>query len=321
MKQMGFFIFGLLSSQATGQVLGQDNFYPRNFERQNGIKVVIVKIDCPICRPIQTKELAEKYLFDDNGFNIEQREIYKGKSHGLKKFFWNSDGTINKYQNYGTYSTREYFGTDSATYENDYGMKWDSVSLSNEVRYTYEKGKLKTISWIDGEDFEVATVITFHYDVNGKLIREEKIDYPDKDAIELGFKPNSTEVIVLPDAKKETQMYKLYNYKSDSIFIKYFKHGKLTGTEKRVAKSGQLIYAATYNLKHKLTSQTKNIYNDKGKIIEQKRLETGYDGFGDGYDFTVGDYYKLEYDTKGRLKQETEYYNNEVFLIKYYEYY
>jgi hypothetical protein len=321
MKQLGLFILLLTRLQATGQVFGQDNFYPRNFERQVGVKMVIIETACPKCRPIQTKELTEKYLFDHNGFNIEQRGIYKGTNHGLQKFFWNSDGTVNKYQNYSTYSTASYFGTDSATYENNYGMTWDSTKLSSEVRYTYEKGKLKTISWVDGEGMPANTVITFHYDNYGRLTKEEKIDYPDKDAIELGFKPNSSEFTVLPDAKKETRMHKLFNYKSDSVFIKYFRNDKQTGTEKRVIKSGQLVYVATYNIKGELTSQTKSIYNDKGKLVEQRRFETGYDGYGDGYDFTAGDYYRFEYDQQGRLKQKTEYYKNEVFLIEYYEYY
>ena len=321
MKQLGLFIFTLISLQASGQVLGQDNFYPRNFERQTGVKMIIVKTDCPKCQPIQTKEPTEKYLFDGNGFNIEQRGIHKGKNRGLQKFFWNSDGTVNRYQNYSTFSTASNFGTDSATYENDYGMSWDSTALSSEVRYTYEKGKLKSISWVDGEELPANSIITFHYDAYGKLIKEEKVDYPDKNAIELGFKPNSTEFTVLPDAKKETRMYRLFSYKSDSVFIKYFKNDKQTGTEKRVTKSGQLVYAATYNLKGKLTSQTQNIYKDKGKIVEQRRFETGYDGYGDGYDFTGGDLYKFEYDLQGRLKQKTEYYKGEVFAIEYYDYY
>lgn len=84
-------------TQVTGQddfyqLAGHDNFYPRNFDRLQGqgVKIVLVKTDCPKCVPVTKQEETETFLFDSNGFNIEQYNVFKGKKSGMQKLFLES---------------------------------------------------------------------------------------------------------------------------------------------------------------------------------------------------------------------------------------
>lgn len=304
------------------QLAGPDNFYPRNFDRTPGVKMVVVKTDCQTCVPAVKQRHTETFFFDSNGFNIEQNNIDKNRKWGMDRFFWNSDGTVNKYRGWSTYrSTIDI--EDSATYENDYGMAWDSTLLTKEIRYTYDANKkLKTITWLDGEDLTIEMVITFHYDGKGKLAKEELVDFPDKGDIILGFKPNSTtEIVDRPDAKKQVTKYKLFRPVGDTVLIEYYNKGELSGKGKQTFnKNGKLTFVATYNLSGELLFQIKNAFNERGRIIDQRIFQTGYDGYGDGGDYAGGDRRTFEYDKANRLIKIKDYNKDEVFSIMMFEY-
>lgn len=326
MRYLGLIFSVLIAYHTNGQdnnffqLAGPDNYYPDNFDKTLGVRTVLVKTDCKKCSPPRKQEHTETYLFNAQGLNIGRNSIHRGRKWGMRKFSYNTDGTVNKYQGYSTYhDTME----DSATYENDYGMAWDSTLLTSEVRYTYEPNKkLKTITWLDGEDLSTESVITFYYNSNGKVIKEELVDYPDKGDIILGFKPNSTtEIIEKPDAKKLITNYKLFKYSRDTVFIEYYNKGQLSGKGKHVFnKRGLLSYGATYDLNRELLFQITNVFNEKGKPIEQRIFQTGYDGYGNGGDFAGGDRRTFEYDKLGRLSKIIEYVEGEVFAIDTFEY-
>lgn len=329
MKHFGLILLILITFQIRGQdnnfyqLAGPDNFHPDNFNKTPGVKMVIVKTDCQKCSPIQKQEHSETYFFDAHGFNIEQNSIHKGRKWGTKKYFWSPDGTVNRYQGYSTYKGTLDILEDSATYENDYGMAWDSTALTKEIRYTYESNKkIKTMIWLDGEDLSTESVITFYYNSNGKVIKEELVDFPDKGDIILGFKPNSTtEIVEKPDAKKQITNYKLFKYSGDTVFIEYYNKGQLSGRGKQsFNKRGLLTYAATYDLNGELLFQIKNLFNEKGRPIDQIIFQTGYDGYGNGGDFAGGDRRTLEYDKLGRLIKVVEYYNDEILYTNTFEY-
>lgn len=301
------------------QLTGQDNFYPSNFEKQPGTKTVIVKTDCPTCKPILIKEHSETYIFDSNGFNIEQHGVRKGVKSGMFKFFWNPDGTLAKYQNYGTFIST--IGAEEANAENDFGMIWDSTRLSNELIYTYENKKIKTITWIDGNDLSISSLITFYYDENWQIIKEEIINYLGESELELGFKPNSTEVVKSAGAKKQAKDFKLLSYSQGTVSIKYYKAGKLSGTGTRIFnKHNHLTNETTFNSKGEIVFWVKNKYNDEGRLTEQRRFETGYDGYGNGGAYAGGDKIIFEYDTSQRSKRKLEYYKGDILTINYYDY-
>lgn len=304
------------------QLAGHDNFYPRNFDKVQGAKIVIVRTDCQKCVPVLKQEHTETFLFNSNGFNVEQNNIDKNRKWGMERFFWNPDGTVNKYQGFNTYvSTIDI--EDSATYENDYGQSWDSTLLTKEVRYTYDKNKrIKTITWLNGEDLSTDIIISFHYDNKGKVIREELTDFPDKGDIILGFKPNSTtEVIDRPDAKKQITKFKLFKYAGDTVFIEYYNKGQLSGKGKQTFnKNGKLTYVSTYNLNGELLFQIRNAFNENGRLIDQRIFQTGYDGYGDGGDYAGGDRRTFEYNSFNQLVRIVEYYNNEIILTETFEY-
>lgn len=304
------------------QLAGYDVFYPRNFERTPGIKLIVVKTDCQTCMPALKQEHTETFFFDSNGFNIEQNDIHKNQKWGMVKFFWNPNGTVNKYRGWNGYRSTINID-DSATYENDYGMVWDSTLLTKEVRHTYDINKnLKTITWLDGKDLTIDMVITFHYDSKGKIIKEELVDFPDKDDFILGFKPNSTtEIVDLPDAKNQVTKHKLFQHVGDTVFIEYYNKGKLSGKGKEsFNKIGKLTYVATYNLSGQLLFQIKNTFNEKGNIIDQMLFQTGYDGYGDGDDYGGGDRRTFEYNNANRLIKINEYYQDEIILTMNFEY-
>lgn len=304
------------------QLAGPDNFYPRNFDRTPGVRMVVVKTDCQTCVPALKQEHTGTFIFDSNGLNVEQHNVNKSRKWGMEKFFWNSDGTVNKYMGWSAYrSTID--NVDSAIYENDYGMAWDSTLLTKEVRYTYDMNKkLKTITWLNGEDLSTDIVITFHYDSNGKIIKEELVDFPDKGDFIFGFKPNSTaEIVDIPDAKKQVTKYKLFKHVGDTVFIEYYNDGQLSGKGKETFnKRGKLTYVATYNLRGQLLFQIKNIFNEKGKIIDQSIFQTGYDGYGDGGDYAGGDRRTFEYNNANRLIKLHDYYKDKIFLTMNFEY-
>lgn len=305
------------------QLSGYDNFYPRNFPKVQGVKMVIVKADCKKCVPVLDQEHSETYVFNSKGFNIEQYNVFKGRKSGMQKFFWNPDGTVSRYQGYNTYRSTIDISVDSATYENDYGQAWDSTLLTKEVRYSYNADKkLKTITWLDGDDLSVDIVINFYYDRKGRVLKEELTDFPDKGDIILGFKPNSTTAIEeRPDTKKQIRNFKLFKYAGDTVFVEYYKTGKLSGKGKQTFnKSGKLTYVATYNLNGELLFQIKNVFNKKGNLIDQTIFQTGYDGYGDGNDYAAGDRRTFEYNKQGRLVTMVEYYKDEVFMTSTFEY-
>jgi hypothetical protein len=329
MRYLSLILLVLIAYQINGQdnnfyeLAGPDNFYPDNFNKVPGVRMVIVKTDCQTCSPRLKQEHSETYFFNAGGYNVEQNLISKGRKWGVEKFFWNPDGTVSRYQGYSSYKGTLDILEDSATYENDYGMAWDSTALTKEIRYTYERNKkLKTITWLDGEDLSTESVITFYYNTQGKVIKEELVDFPDKGDIILGFKPNSTtEIIEKPDAKKQITNYKLFKYLGDTVLIKYYKNGTLSGKGKQAFnKRGLLTYMATYNLNGELLFQIKNIFNEKGKPIDQRIFQTGYDGYGNGGDFAGGDRRTFEYDKSGRLIKVVEYFGDEVFSIDIFEY-
>lgn len=304
------------------QLAGLDNFYPRNFERTQGVKMVIVKTDCQKCVPVLKQEHSEIFFFDSKGFNVEQNNIDKNRKWGMDKFFWNPDGTVSKYRGWSTYTSTIDI-EDSATYENDYGMAWDSTLLTHEIRYTYDMNKkLKTITWLDGEDLSTDILITFHYDSNGKIVKEELTDFPDKGDIILGFKPNSTtEVVDRPDAKRQVTKFKLFKHTRDTVFIEYYNKGHLSGKGKQTFnKRGKLTFVATYNLSGELLFQIENVFNERGRIIDQRIFQTGYDGYGDGGDYAGGDRRTFEYDKSNRLFRINDYYKDEVFTTMTFEY-
>jgi hypothetical protein len=246
----------------------------------------------------------------------------KARNRVCKSFFWNLDGTVNRYRGYSSYR-----GTidleDSATYDNDYGQAWDSTLLTKEVSYTYDSGKkLKTITWLDGDDLSTDIIITFFYDNKGKVVKEELVDFPDKGDFFMSFKPNSTtEIVDAPDAKKQITNFKLFKYKGDTVFVEYYQKGQLSGKGKQTFnKSGKLTYEATYNLTGELLFQIRNVFNEKGKIIEQKIFQTGYDGYGDGNDFGGGDRRAFEYDKQDRLIRIVEYYQGDFLITNHFEY-
>ena len=328
MKHLSVIFLVLVALQVRGQddnfyqLEGQNNLYPGNFPKAAGVKMVMVKFDCQICSPSLKQEHSATYFFNSQGFNIEQHTINKGRKWGVQKFFWNADGTVSKYQSFGSYTSNT-LGLDSATYENDYGLTWDSTILSKEVIYTYgNKKTLKTITWIDGHDSSTEFVITFFYDGKGNLIREEIVDYPDKGDIILSFKPNSaTALVERPDAKKQSTNFKLFKYLGDTIFVEYYKKGKLSGKGKKVvSKSGKLIYEATYSLSEDLLFEIRNIFNESGKPIDQTIFQTGYNGYGDGGDYAGGDRRTFEYDSLGRLTRIVEYYKEKVTSASTFEY-
>ncbi len=272
MRLLGLIFLLVISFHSKGQddnfyqLAGPDNSYPRNFDRVQGVKMVVVRTDCPKCVPVLKQEHSETFFFDSNGFNIEQNNIDKNRKWGVDKFFWNSDGTVSKYRGWSTYTSTIDI-EDSATYEN-YGMAWDSTFLTKEIRYTYDVNKkIKTITWLDGADLSTDIVITFHYDSKGKITKEELLDFPDKGDVIIGFKPNSTtEIVDRPDAKKQITKYKLFKHVGDTVFIEYYNKGELSGKGKQTFnKSGKLTFMATYNLRGELLFQIKKCFQRKRK--------------------------------------------------------
>lgn len=240
----------------------------------------------------------------------------------MDKFFWNSNGTVNRYRGWSSYKSTIDI-EDSATFENGYGMVWDSALLTQEVRYTYDVNrKLKTITCLNGEDLSIDIVITFYYDSKGKILKEEMVDFPDKGDFILGFKPNSsTEIVDRPDAKKQVTKYKLFKHVGDTVFIEYYKRGQLSGKGKETFnKEGKLTYLATYNLSGRLLFQVENAFNKKGKIFDQRIFQTGYDGYGEGGDYTGVDRRTFEYDSANRLIKIIDYYKDELFSVMNFEY-
>jgi hypothetical protein len=301
MKHLSAMLFILISFQLTGQ----DNFYPDYFERQPGTRQILVKTDCSKCKPIQKKEHTGTYVFNADGFNIEWYGVYRGLKSGMYKFFWNADGTIAKYQNYSTYTGS--MSDEEPTADNDYGMIWDSTRMGNEVRYTYDNNKIKAVTWMDGEELAVTSVMTFYYDVKWRRIKEETVDYPAKNDFS--------------DKVKPTRNSKLYRYSQDSVSIEYYKSGQLSGRGKqKVDESNHLTFEATFNLKGKLIFEIKNSYNDNGQLIEQYKFVTGFDGYGYESDEIPSGRYKFEYDTFNRLKRKIQYNKGIITAIHYYDY-
>ena len=301
------------------QAIGQFNPLPRNFEKIEDAKKVIVKRDCFKCDPKKNKMHIRTYYFDSKGFNTELRNFYHNTKRGKETFTWNPDGSVARVLHYYTFTSTAEFDTAKATSENNYGIVWDSTQFT-ETNYSYYSGKIKSITILK-EDLSPSLEVAFHYN-NRQLVKEVIIDYPDEGFFGIGFKPNSSEFIPMPDAGDTTIKFKDYEYRNDSVYILYYKNEILTGRGKQKLDSdGRILYEATYNLNNELINEIQNEYNFRGQLMEQKKFETGYNGFGDGYDFVMGDRFVYEYDNKGRLQTKTEYDRGKVFLIEYYEYY
>jgi hypothetical protein len=311
-KKITLILFGLISIST----FAQQNLYPRNFTRTIGISKVIVKRDCPVCKPSEKDLHIQTFHFDKNGFNIEENGIDKGKKSGMQKYYWNSDGTIKSYQNYNSFSVTMDDPDDMKTW----GQVWNDTVLTNELRYKYDDSLLSKIMWIDGQSNKLTLEVVFEYNSEGKVIKEQIVDYPDG-GISIGFKPNSTEIIDLPDANNKIVNYKEFIYESDTVYITYYKKGIKSGTGKKVVNpNGQLQFEVTYDLNGKVIYQINNEYNKQGKLITQSIKDTGYDGFGNGYDFAGGDLIKYEYDKDGNRISKSTYYEGKIWTIEKYEY-
>lgn len=312
MKKITLLLFALISTST----FAQRNLYPRNFTNTNGVSKVIVKRDCPICKPSEKDLHIQTFYFDKNGFNIQENGIDKGVKSGMKKYYWNSDGTIKSIQNYNSFSVTMDDPDDMETS----GQVWNETTLTNEIKYEYKDSLLSKIIWIDGESNRLTLEVVFEYNAAGQIIKQQFIDYPDAE-ISIGFKPNSTETIDLSDAKNKIINYKEFIYESDTVYINYYKKGIQSGTGKKVVnQNGQLQFEVTYDLLGKVIYQINNEYNEQGQIITQNIKDTGYDGFGNGSDYTGADLIKYAYGKDGKLIIKSTYNEGKIWTIEKYEY-
>lgn len=156
---------------------------------------------------------------------------------------------------------------------------WDSTRFS-ETRYTYYSGKIKSVTCLD-EDQRTFLSAAFYY-TNRLLTKEVIINYPQDGFSGIGFKPNSAEFILIPDAGDTIMKSKEYEYRNDSVYIRYFRNKSLTGSgTQKLDAHGKILYEATYNLTHELIYEVYNEYNFRGQLTEQRKFETGYTGFGE----------------------------------------
>ncbi|MEO5979822.1 MAG: hypothetical protein ABIS36_20635 [Chryseolinea sp.] len=279
---------------ATGVTLAQD--YTNAYERQKGVVRIDQKTLCATCKQ---KERIATFLFDQDGFNIEEQTFDNGEKKGITRYFW-KDGTLQSAQGYQAFSNKKLekdpkakAATTSTTIQ-----IWDSTKISHEVRYTYAGPRLDKITSMDGEEQNIGHVTNLYYDNKGKVAREEHIDYP-----------------------QTVPYYKTFKYVGDSVFIEYFKQDVRMGKgKKKFNKSGKLLYEATYNIAGVKVYECKNRYNQAGRILEQNIFETGVDGYGSHGELPGFEKITYRYDQLGKLAIVDKYFKGKVSVTDFYEY-
>jgi len=308
MKRLTILLIGLLTCLLAS---GQKNIFPDLFPRTKGIKEVIVKRDCHVCLPPITNEIVQKYYFDEEGFNIKRSGFYKNELCGYQIYNY-YDGKLINYKNISTLV--------STSKEGDFAMVWDSTILTNEVKYQFEAERLVNTKWIYGRDNRVSIEIVYSYDMGGRLQEEQITNYPDPNSFGQ-FEPNSDKWIDAPDARRLVINKIEYEYIGSQTTKMFYKEEKLTGIENiEKDNTNQIIQTTVKDTLGKILSQEVYFYNDIGQLIEKQMIDTGYDGFGNPYDFVSFEKESYEYDNKGTLKSRRMYSGGQLFQEERLEY-
>lgn len=282
------------------------NIFPDTFPKSPGFKAVLVIETCLTCP--DKERISEKFLFNDKGQNIAWYPLCNNKPCGEQKYMYNDDKLV-------SYTNRNNWVSTSTT--GDFGMEWDSTSLSNKLEYSYENHKLVKTIWTDGETNRRSLEIEYKYD-DGKLQSETITDFPNPNSIGI-FNPNSTEYTEDEDLEQVT-LKKEYSYSDSTTTIRYFKKGSLTGIETNIKnKKGELLKSTLRDSSGKILKVITYTY-DQDRLKQIEMNESGYDGFGNPYDYLGYDKESYEYNSDGRLSLRKFFSNGQLILFKKYEY-
>src|SRR5690606_38537799 len=126
--------------------------------------------------------------------------------------------------------------------------------------------------------------IVYKYDHEGNLQNETITDFPDPNSVGT-FEPNSSKLVDDEDLKKLITLKKEYNYTDTTVTIKYFKKETLTGIETKLKNSkGDIIRSTLKDSSGKILKVVTYSY-DQDRLKQKEINETGYDGFGNPYDY------------------------------------
>ena len=290
---------------------GQQNVFPDTFPRTKGVKAVVATRDCIECKPSTRNDIFAKYYFDSAGYNTQWYSLFENKKSGKQTYNYNNQKLIS-YQNNSTLV--------STSTEGNFGMMWDSTKLTNEVQYQYKGEQLVSVQWIDGESKRISFDITYSYDNEGRLQKETIKNYPDPNSFGL-FEPNSAKLVEDPDAKRYVVNNKDYEYNGDTTIVKFYKEGVLTGIETNLHNVDGLITKSTlHDTSGNMMKQLINTYNSSNQLIQRELTDTGYDGFGNAYDYQDFEKETYEYDSKGNLTAKSSYSGGRKLIEERFQY-
>lgn len=298
------FISGLLKAQS--------NLYPDTLTRDSNLDFVLVLRDCFQCNPIEKDRPVQKYSFDKNGLNYKREGLDSLMQTSSRILFNYTNGLIESYENYSTYTS---------TPPDFEDFIWDSTARAQKVVYEFMDNTLNKIKWLEDND-RIDFDIIFEYNDANKVKRELHTEYSYPDVFKFqAFKPNSVAFLDSVKVSGNSTREKIYNYSKNACEIKYFVDSRQTGTESiKFNDFDKKTSREIYNMQGDTLLVEKFNYNLTGQLVERYLKETGYDAFGDSYDYLGYEKTRYEYDEKGRLMREEMYYKDKLLFVEKYKY-
>ncbi|MBP8789993.1 MAG: hypothetical protein KBH01_01025 [Breznakibacter sp.] len=166
-------------------------------------------------------------------------------------------------------------------------------------------------------------VFEIDYNDNGSIKSKHWMVIEHPNSIKLNvFKPNTLELNDSIKVLSGEIRTKQYTYNTNLVLIEYFLNQKQTGIENEIYNpTNRMKDIIVMNLTGDTLSYRTESYDLSGKIIKKERIiETGYDGFGYGYDFVAEEQKAYHYDLNGRINQIIGYDNKKKYSVLIYKY-
>ncbi|MBR8538402.1 hypothetical protein KDU71_22730 [Carboxylicivirga sediminis] len=302
--------------------------------------------------------LVEKYIYDDAGNHIYTFEGYNYPMP-TRTMFEYEKGLLNKIIKHKYTSSyndslkdemwNRYFKILSKGENKETERKADSLYQAYKLKYVlidpekvrWEKEgvfeseiKIEYNSQSNPKEYRIYTsimnepprldmVLEIEYNDNGRIKSKCWTDIEHPNTIKLNaFKPNT---LMLNDSIKVLSgdiRKKEYTYNTNLVLIECFLNQKHTGIEKEIynptTRKKDII---VMNLTGDTLSYRTEYFDLKGKLIKKERIiETGYDGFGYGYDSVAEEQKEYYYDSEGRINQILGYEDKKRYSVSTYKY-
>ncbi len=285
---------------AHGIANAQEEIYPEVFQNAKGVKVI---------KAFSLDTLVHSYAVGPDGKILSRRDYNKDKVEA-KEVYGYENGKIVSLK---SYQEREYIYNDNAsdTRQLPADFRWDNTKVTFEIKYIQGPYGIVSYKYFANPGNELLTDISYTYNPDGSLKREDIKTYPRSNA--QGYlKPNGSSGNNQSAPTSVYGRYKEFAYEPNLTTIYFYVNGKLTGTENIVRTTdGRITIRVLKNNKGKIIGRASCNYNTQGQLMEQLVNDTGEDCFGTGHP-VIFDSEVYSYNEKGRMVAKVAYYKGKL---------